>query len=87
MIKANKKRARSSRHEEQDVPDQQPLASLRATAVPGSTPIVTIYDDDYDVAEVAIIATNKNIAYENPAIQQTDSSASVEHEYAQIHLF
>ena len=54
--------------------------------MPGSTPNVTIYDDDYDVAEVATIATNRNIAYDSPATQQADSSANIEHEYAQIHL-
>ena len=39
---------------------------------------------DYEIAKVAIIATNKNIAYDNPAIEQTGSNVK-EHEYAQIY--
>ena len=91
LIKANKRarridlatrrRARLSRYEEED-PTQQPR-----TTASESTVNTTIYDDmDYEIAKVAVIATNKNIAYADTvmAIEQTESNVK-EHEYAQIH--
>ena len=41
---------------------------------------------DYEIAKVAVMATNKNIAYADTimAVEQTDSNVE-EHEYAQIH--
>ena len=40
---------------------------------------------DYEIAKVAVIATNKNIAYADTvmAVEQTESNVK-EHEYAQI---
>jgi hypothetical protein len=96
LIKANKRarridlatrrRARSSRYEEQD-PGQQPRRTMATTALE-STVNTTIYDDmDYEIAKVAVIATEKNIAYADTAIGQTESPYVKEHEYAQIHQF
>jgi hypothetical protein len=80
---ATRRRAQGklSSHEEQD-PGQQ----LRRTTIPESTVNTTIMD--YEIAKVAVIATNKNIAYADTAIGQTESSVKdLEHEYAQIHQF
>ena len=92
LIKANKRarridlatrrRARLSRYEEED-PTQQP----RTTELESTVNTSRIYDDmDYEIAKVAVMATNKNIAYADTimAIEQTESNVK-EHEYAQIH--
>ena len=39
---------------------------------------------DYEIAKVAVIATNKNIAYADTAMGQTEPNIKG-HEYAQIH--
>ena len=78
---ATRRRARLSRYEEED-PTHQP----RRTELE-STVNTSIYDDmDYEIAKVAVMATNKNIAYADTimAVEQTDSNVE-EHEYAQIH--
>lgn len=97
MVKVNKRasridlatwnRAGLSGHEEQDQ-GQQTLArgvTPDPTATSESTTNATLDDDDMDYAKVAVIATNKNIAYDRtPAIEQTKFNANKEHVYAQI---
>jgi hypothetical protein len=76
-----REQARSSSHEEQDPGQQQ-----RRTMIPEST--VNTTNMDYEIAKVAVIATNKNIAYADTAIciGQTESNIKdLEPEYAQIH--
>ena len=77
---ATRRRARLSRYEDQDPASQQPRRITESEC----TTNATIYDDmDYEITKVAVMATNKNIAYDNPAIEQTESEVK-EHEYAQI---
>ena len=75
-VLATQSRARLSRHEEQNPVSQQPR---RITATSESRANTTIYDDDmdYEMAKMAVMATNKNIAYEGVYAK--------EHVYAQIH--
>jgi hypothetical protein len=99
LVKANKKarrvdlatrrtaQVRLSRNEEQD-PGQQPL-TRKVTAAPESicTTNATIYDDDdtdYERVKVAVIPTDENIAYGNPAREQTETNTNEEQVYAQI---
>ena len=78
---ATRRRTRLSRYEDQDPANQQPRRTIESEC----TTNASIYDDmDYEIAKVAIIATNKNIAYDNLAIEKTGSNIK-EHEYAQIH--
>ena len=95
LIKANKRarrielatqiRARLSRYEENLASHDQP--PRRRTMEAESTLDTTIYDDmDYEIAKVAVIATNKNIAYADTAMGQTAERNVKEHvhEYAQV---
>ena len=101
LVKINKKaskidlpswnRTGLSEHEEQDQ-RQQPLArgvTTGPTTTSESTTNGTLDDDDMDYAitKVAVVATNKNIAYEctpATAIEQTEFNTNKEHVYAQI---
>ena len=50
-----------------------------------STTNTTIYDMDYEIAiKGIVIATDKNIAYDDPITGQTEIKVA-EHVYAQIH--
>ena len=92
LVKANKRaqsielaiqrRARLSRYEE------DPQLQSRRMITSESTTNTTIYDMDYQIAiEGVIIATDKNIAYDDPCqpiTGQTETKVA-EHVYAQIH--
>jgi hypothetical protein len=46
--------------------------------------IYDVDDTDYEIAKVAVIPTNENIAYGNPVREQTETNTNEEHAYAQI---
>ena len=76
---ATRRRVRLSRCEEH--------SQLGRTVTTESTTATTISDNmDYEIAKVAIIATNKNIAYGDPVARQTETKGTEHvHEYEQIH--
>ena len=99
LIKANKRarrielaarrRARLSRYEENPgASHDQPPRRRTMEAESTFNTSTTIYDDmDYEIAKVAVIATNKNIAYADTVMGQTEPNVKEHdvHEYAQIH--
>jgi hypothetical protein len=94
IARENREREREraqSRHEEEES-GQQPLTrKITATSESTCPTNTTIYDDDdtdYEIAKVAVIATNENIAYGNPAREhcQTETNTNKDHVYTQIRL-
>ena len=88
LVKANKKprridlstwRRAQTGHEEEDPAGQQPLTRRITAASESKCTTVTnaaIYDE---------IVKVENIAYDKPAIEQTETDTNKEHVYAQIH--
>ena len=73
------RRARLSKYKED--PQLQPKRMI----ISKSTTNTTIYDMDYEIAiKGVVIATDKNIAYDDPITGQTEIKVA-EHVYPQIH--
>ena len=70
--------------------EEDPQLQARRTTTTDSTTVTntTIYDDmDYEIAKVAVLAMDKNIAYDDCldlASGQTETKTA-DHVYAQIH--